>query len=306
MKTTHFLLAAAIAATSAIQAASAEHKLPAPLPEFKTAEQLAKWRQDMAEKAKAADAQAAKQANAATATSAFYSGKPYLEETGSYVFKFRQFDRDLSRWTTADPSGFPDGANRYVLGGNPVSGLDQLGLWYDANYTSTNAAADFLVASIEATALGAVGFSTAQSLADYSLSQDPEDYTGVGSFGNPATRLATSSEKDLLQNDGAFSKTFTTTLFQGQSSNYSFNQVVDYGLTSDIGLSYGHVLYTVSGTITRQGATYSTAPLFAFDDRYDFNVDNPATAAFARLQFHDIAYNYINSGEFFGSYSWVE
>ena len=50
MKTTHILLAAILAATSVVQAATAEHKLPAPLPEFKTPEQLAVWRKEMAEK----------------------------------------------------------------------------------------------------------------------------------------------------------------------------------------------------------------------------------------------------------------
>ncbi len=293
MKTTHIVLAVIIAATSAVQAATSEHKLPAPLPEFKTPEQLVKWSEEMTTKAAAADALAAKQANSAFKNvAAFFTGKPYVEETGSYAFRFRQYDPEFSRWTSADPSGFPDGANRYVLGGNPVSGLDQLGLWYDASYNSTHALADFLTASTEANSLGAAGFSNAESLADNSLSQAPVDDTGVGSWGNPATRLATSHEKDLLQNDGAFTKSFTTTLFEGQSANYSFTQLIDYGLTSDIGLSYGQVLYTVSGTITKQNNTYSTNPLFTFDDRYDFNVNNPATAAFARLQFHDIVYNY--------------
>ena len=138
MKTTHIILAAVLAATSAIQAASAEHKLPAPLPEFKTPEQLTVWRQEMAEKAKAADALADKQANSALpnsrstlteGASAFYTGKPYVEESGSYAFKFRQYDPELSRWTSADPSGFPDGANQWTYIANHVGmGFDPDGL----------------------------------------------------------------------------------------------------------------------------------------------------------------------------------
>jgi len=65
MKAKHTILAAIIAATSAIQAATAEHKLPAPIPEFKTPEQLAIWRNEMTEKAKAADSLSAKQAKSA-------------------------------------------------------------------------------------------------------------------------------------------------------------------------------------------------------------------------------------------------
>jgi RHS repeat-associated protein len=91
----------------------------------------------MMAKAAAADALAAKQANSAlpishsTLTegiSVFYTGKPYLEETGSYAFKFRQYDRELSRWTTSDPSGFPDGANNLAYLANPLSQLDFQGL----------------------------------------------------------------------------------------------------------------------------------------------------------------------------------
>jgi len=129
MKAKHIILAAVLAATFAIQAATAEHKLPAPLPEFKTPEQLVVWRQEMAEKAKAADALAGKQANSASSTSAFYTGKPLVEETGSYAFKYRNLDPELNRWTTLDPSGYPDGANAFVYINNHVmSSFDPNGL----------------------------------------------------------------------------------------------------------------------------------------------------------------------------------
>jgi len=152
MKTTHILLAAILAATSVVQAATAEHKLPAPLPEFKTPEQLAVWRKEMAEKARAADALAAKQTNSAPATSAFYTGKPYVEETGTYAFKFRQYSPELSRWTSADPSGFPDGANNKVyVGSNVLCAFDPDGcvhkvLWlyaWKGNDTDTNSFTQF-------------------------------------------------------------------------------------------------------------------------------------------------------------------
>ena len=135
MKTTHILLAAVLAATSAVQAATAEHKLPAPLPEFKTPEQLAKWSDEMMAKAAAADALAAKQANAPSSASisAFYTGKPYVQETRGYAFRFRQYDPEFSRWTSPDPSGFPDWTNNYLYSNNPLNGLDRNGLIWQAN-----------------------------------------------------------------------------------------------------------------------------------------------------------------------------
>ena len=129
MKTKHILLAAVLAATSAIQAATAEHKLPAPLPEFKTPEQLAKWRKEVTAKAQVADTQVQ------FAALAFYTGKPYVEESGAYAFKYRHYDPELSRWTTIDPSGFPDGLNNQIYCNRPLTGFDPDGMaWNTADF----------------------------------------------------------------------------------------------------------------------------------------------------------------------------
>jgi RHS repeat-associated protein len=58
----------------------------------------------------------------------FYTGKPYLEETGQYVFLFRHYDPELGRWTTSDPSGFPDGANNVAYMAVPTTEFDWQGL----------------------------------------------------------------------------------------------------------------------------------------------------------------------------------
>ena len=50
----------------------------------------------------------------------FYTGKPYDADTETYTFKYRNYDPELNRWTTADPSGFPDGANNQVYCSNIV------------------------------------------------------------------------------------------------------------------------------------------------------------------------------------------
>ena len=93
--------------------------LKAPLPEFKNEKQLAEWR---AEKASQPNTRSA------AAEPAFYTGKPYLASSGSYVFKYRSYSPEMARWTSEDPSGFPDGANGNVYTPNPTSELDFEGL----------------------------------------------------------------------------------------------------------------------------------------------------------------------------------
>ena len=59
----------------------------------------------------------------------FYTGKPYDADSESYTFKYRNYDPELNRWTTADPSGFPDGANNYSYVSNtPTDAFDPNGL----------------------------------------------------------------------------------------------------------------------------------------------------------------------------------
>ena len=108
-----FALVAALTST-----AFAEFK--APLPEFKNEKKLAEWR---AEKA----SEATSQGYAAEET-AFYTGKPYLASSGGYAFKYRSFNPELARWTSEDPSGFPDGANGNVYAPTPTAQVDMMGL----------------------------------------------------------------------------------------------------------------------------------------------------------------------------------
>jgi len=93
----------------------------APLPEFKNEKQLAQWR---AEKASEATSQGYK-----AEETAFYTGKPYLASSGNYAFKYRSYNPEMSRWTSEDPSGFPDGANGNLYAPTPTSGIDPNGLW---------------------------------------------------------------------------------------------------------------------------------------------------------------------------------
>jgi len=62
-----------------------------------------------------------------------YTGKPYSKELGAYVFNYRNYDPQTSRWTTPDPSGFPNWANNYLYSNCPVNGTDPNGFYWQAN-----------------------------------------------------------------------------------------------------------------------------------------------------------------------------
>ena len=92
------------------------------LPEFRNPQQLAQWRETAAKTAP-------KSVAAKATTPAFFTGKPYDAASGNYVFKYRNYNPGLARWTSADPSGFPDGANNVAyVSNNPNGVLDDTGL----------------------------------------------------------------------------------------------------------------------------------------------------------------------------------
>jgi RHS repeat-associated protein len=146
MKTTRILSLAmtmAMGMIAGLQASVTEHRPPAPLPEFKTPEQLAKWRTETTAKT---SAQEPPRLTTQDSSTPFYTGKPFLAESGSYAFKYREYNPEMNRWTTVDPSGFPDGANNRVYVNNKIlnsfddNGLDTHnfsdgGAFFTLNYT---------------------------------------------------------------------------------------------------------------------------------------------------------------------------
>lgn len=116
---THLILVGAIALSLHVSVASAT--FPAPLPKFQTKEQLA---------ARNAERQAKTGAHAETplGEAAFYTGKPFEAEREGYLFKYRSYAPQLNRWSAADPSGFPDGANIYRYAATPTRAFDYQGL----------------------------------------------------------------------------------------------------------------------------------------------------------------------------------
>jgi RHS repeat-associated protein len=132
------LLAAFLSATSALHATVVENTLPVSMPDFQTPAQLAKWRADTTTKTEAKEAAQVAQVSASTPQS-FYTGKPYLAESGSYAFKYREYNPEMNRWTTVDPSGFPDGANNQRYAAVPTEDFDYQGLlnWSTLQLTGT-------------------------------------------------------------------------------------------------------------------------------------------------------------------------
>jgi RHS repeat-associated protein len=57
----------------------------------------------------------------------FYTGKPFDADLG-YVIKYRNYNPEMMRWTTADPSGFRDGPNNYKYTSCPSYVIDIDGL----------------------------------------------------------------------------------------------------------------------------------------------------------------------------------
>ena len=169
MKTNRILSIAmtlAMGMIAGLQASVTEHQPPAPLPEFKTPEQLAKWRTETTART---SAQEVSRPSTLDSSTPFYTGKPYLAESGSYAFKYREYNPEMGRWTTVDPSGFPDGANALSYCKNtPVNGFDWQGMqtviasdeWYQTwqwTMNSTQAIGSGLTAisSVYVTPLGA-------------------------------------------------------------------------------------------------------------------------------------------------------
>jgi RHS repeat-associated protein len=57
-----------------------------------------------------------------------FTGKPYDSDMGAHVFPFRNYRSDAGRWTSMDPSGFPDGINNNLYASIAFSEVDPLGL----------------------------------------------------------------------------------------------------------------------------------------------------------------------------------
>ena len=68
-----------------------------------------------------------------------FSTKERDFSTGLDYFGFRYYDAVLGKFTTRDPSGYPDGPNNYLYCGNqPLDRIDPLGLWQEGGHYYTS------------------------------------------------------------------------------------------------------------------------------------------------------------------------
>jgi len=249
----------------AIITSSAFAAIPKVLPEFKNEKQLAEWRAEMAENS---------HPQTANEDHTFYTGKPYIGSTGSYAFKYRSYNPDLARWTSEDPSGFPDGANGSAYVSIPTTSLDPDGL------------SDLTIVGAVVEIWKSAGFTFSVRLAEHSLDQLDD-------------RDAEQDEINALNSANQFTSVFNKAYFSGKHSvgETSGTQLIDYSGISDLGHSYGRVSFDYS--ISLSGSSSFNVD-FAFSDRYDFNPrsNNGAIQAFNRLQQLGIATIFDSSGTF--------
>lgn len=84
---------------------------------LQTSEEIQNWKQN-----------AVKMILTHSTKESFYTGKPYDRDKNGYTFMYRDFNPELGRWTTIDPSGFPDGANNQAYIPIPTTQFDYEGL----------------------------------------------------------------------------------------------------------------------------------------------------------------------------------
>jgi len=113
-----------IAVVAALAAIVVQSALAGSLPEIMTPGELRALRAGQIARAAAAQADVAK-----SETPTLYTGKISDADSGGYLFKYRNYNPELNRWTSVDPSGFPDWANNIVYVKNsPIFAIDYMGL----------------------------------------------------------------------------------------------------------------------------------------------------------------------------------
>lgn len=127
MKTKHIIIAAAFAASAITVAPASAAALSAPLPKFQSQEQL----RSQLPNAKTSPTSRGSQIRD---SEVFFTGKTADSNLAKYIFRFRNYDPELSRWSAVDPSGFADGPNNQMYIPIPTKQLDAYGLWSSSDY----------------------------------------------------------------------------------------------------------------------------------------------------------------------------
>jgi hypothetical protein len=176
----------------------------------------------------------------------------------------------------------------------PTQNVDRLGL-----YSSTDAAIDTGIIEVAIGGWTAEGYSISAAFASLSLDKAGD-------------RTATTSETDEMKSDNNFTSYFNQSFFHGLAANtqnsgdnsYNDSALIDFGfLTSDLGDSYGRVVFNYSGSFTWTSGPnpqWSTVATFSVADTYDFDPasHDPFVAAFSRLQTNGYATAFTSTGSF--------
>jgi RHS repeat-associated protein len=255
MKTRLSLTLLALAAVT-LNLHAATSALPAPLPEFMDAAQAAKWTADQEATAKAAEEKETAAATSEPSTQ-FYTGKPYVADAGGYIYKYRTYNPEMSRWTSADPSGFPDGANNQIYAPIPTGALDPLGLEQTdsklVTLTSTNFSS-FSVWSIVTSPVAAT-LRTNDINSIFAPGTNNYGFTGIDTYNTTTGAWGTATSAIIGNNySGSYSDSVTINLLGNSvGASYTFSWGVSLvgtpSVQSSTAYSSGH-----PATITLQQA----------------------------------------------------
>ena len=174
----------------------------------------------------------------------FYTGKPYDSTLQEYTFAYRNYSPEINRWTTADPSGFPDGVNNYRYLIAPVSEVDSNGLFQTQQFSEVVAA---------------------QSDPDLSLSVTfTVDFDDNSIWIAPGTVNLSGDTSATLINVGVYSCSYTTSDPTAQITSSSLTPWVDTGSgrrhtwSFDVDCTAQEALTTsAGGTISFMGQTFT-------------------------------------------------
>jgi RHS repeat-associated protein len=206
---------------------------PAPLPDFMDKAQMAKWNADQA------SVRAASFPAPTESSNQFYTGKPYVADVDGYIYKYRTYNPEMSRWTSTDPSGFPDGVNNNIYAPVPTSGLDCLGL---DTYSNTDTETVSLSANdFASAATGAInGLTQASGISSSTYSAilssiQSHMTTFLSGINLSSTNVNLKCYADLDPTAGTWSNP-STVAGSGPSSSINFNIAAGaYNATASIG-----------------------------------------------------------------------
>ena len=262
MKTKLALTLLVMAAVS-INLYAATSALPAPLPDFMDQAQLAKWSADQAVAAKTT-------VSASEPSTQFYTGKPYVADAGGYIYKYRTYNPEMSRWTSADPSGFPDGANGQIYAPVPTTASDPTGLFeinaIGASPTSASLTVGSGTYTVTAMIMTISGVTSASGSATVGL------YKAWVSGINMGISIAVSGD-----NNTTYSQSVSTNT---PLINPTTGELYAYEGSPD---SNGMYNFLDGGTQNYQGATNGVAT----DAPYDPYTDAPATLSLTLTVYND-------------------